>query len=128
RSVERTASAGGDWYGLAMPGPVSEALAAATRRLEARADELVAAMVDALHDIPEYAAIDDPIVWEEIRQHTAASVPLYFNILREGRLPRREGMKTGQYFAKRRVEQGISLSALRAAYVSGTRIEWGALL
>ena len=57
-----------------MPGPVSEGLAAATRRLEGRADELVAAMMDALRDIPEYAAIENPAVWEEVRQHTAANV------------------------------------------------------
>jgi sugar diacid utilization regulator len=112
-----------------MPGPVSEALAAATRRLEERADELVAVALDVLHEIPEYGAIDDPLIWEEIRQHQKTSVALYYNILREGRLPRLEGMKTGQYFAQRRAAQGVvSLPALRAAYVSGTRILWGALL
>src|SRR5687767_8842584 len=100
-SAERTRSRGDDPYRLLMPGPVSEALAAATRRLEERADELVAAMMEALLDIPEYAAIEDPVVWEEIRQHSAASVGLYFNILRDGRLPRVEGLKTGKYFAQR---------------------------
>lgn len=126
RSAQRPAAPGGDPYGLAMPGPVSEALAAATRRLEARVGELVAAMLDAIRGIAEYAAIDDPVIWEEVRQHAAASVTLFYNVLREGSPPR---TKVGQYFARRRVEQGVvSLAALRAAYVSGTRILWGALL
>ncbi len=126
--MQRTAPRGVP-FGLEMPGPVSEALAAATRRLEQRADELVAVALDVLHKIPEYDAIDDPAIWEEIRQHQTASVALYYNILREGRLPRLEGMKTGQYFAQRRAAQGVvSLPSLRAAYVSGTRILWGALL
>ena len=111
-----------------MPGPVSESLAAATHRLDERTDELVADMLDVMRRIPEYAAIEDPAIWDEIRQHTAASVALFYNVLREGRLARVERMKVAQYFAQRRVEQGVSLPALRAAYVSGTRILWGALL
>jgi sugar diacid utilization regulator len=124
--AERMAARRSDEYGLAMPGPVSEALADATRRLEARSDELVAAMLDAIRGIAEYAAIDDPVIWDEVREHAAASVTLFYNVLREGRPPR---TKVGQYFARRRVEQGVvSLAALRLAYVSGTRILWGALL
>jgi len=126
RVAVRDRSPGGDPFRVAMPGPVSEALAAATRRLEARSDELVAAMLDAIRGIAEYAAIDDPVIWEEVRQHAAASVTLFYNVLREGRPPT---TKVGQYFARRRVEQGVvSLPSLRAAYVSGTRILWGALL
>ncbi len=115
-----------DPFGLEMPGPVSEDLAAASRRLERRGDELLAHMLAAIREIPEYAAIDDPVIWEEVRQHAATSIPLFFNVFRDGRPPRTQ---VGQYFARRRVEQrAVSLPALREAYVRGTRILWGALL
>ena len=114
-----------DPFGLEMPGPVSERLAEVATRLEARSEELVGHMLEAIARIPEYAAIDDPTIWAEVREHAAASVTLFFEVFRKGRPPR---TKVGQYYARRRVEQrAISLPALRAAYVSGTRILWGAL-
>ena len=115
-----------DPFGIEMPGPVSERLAAVTKGLEARSEEIVGHVLDAVARIPEYAAIDDEAIWEDVRTHVAASVPLFFRVFLEGRPPR---TNLGQYYARRRVEQrAISLPALRAAFVSGTRVLWGALL
>lgn len=115
-----------DPTGLGMPGAVSEALEAASRRVELKREELLARMLAAIREIPEYGAIDDDAVWDEVVQHASASIELFYNIFRAGKPPR---TKVGQYYARRRGAQGVvSLPSLRAAYVSGTRILWTALL
>lgn len=110
-------------------GPVSERLAAATQRLEARGDELVRRILDAALGVPDYAAIEDPVIWDEVRQHTAASVPIYYEALRNGVMPSNRTMRVAHYSAKRRVEQGnVSLRALRTVYIVGMGILWRALM
>ena len=110
-------------------GPASDRFAEVVERLESRIGEVVDDILDAMHALPEYAAVDDPVIWDEIRQHTTGSVRLTWSALRGGRLPRESEMKTALFFAQRRAEQGVvSLRALHSAYVTGMRILWEALI
>jgi sugar diacid utilization regulator len=99
------------------------------RRLDDRRDDLVAAILEAMHALPEYSAIDDPMIWDEIRQHTLGSVRLSLSALRTGDLPGDDELETAVFFAHRRAEQGlVSLRALRSAYVKGVGILWDSLV
>lgn len=110
------------------PGPASRALTAAARRLMRRMDEFTERVIEEIRKIPEYAALGDSVVWNEIRELTPASIRLYYTTVIEGRMPREEELRTARYFTRRRVEQGISLRAVRSAYASGVRLLWGELV
>lgn len=127
--MRRAAAKADQPLGVATVDVASEALAAAIRNLDDNCDQLVESILVAMHAIPEYGAIDDPVLWDEIRQHTSGSVRLSLRALRKGELPRDGELGTAAFFAQRRAEQGlVSLRGLRSAYVTGLRILWEALI
>ncbi|MGH7822342.1 MAG: hypothetical protein ACREQ9_21475, partial [Candidatus Binatia bacterium] len=103
-------------------------LLAVGRKLVADTDRLVEKIVKMIHEIPEYRPIKDEALWGEVRQILRANIPVFFNAVIEGRIPKQEEVAAARFFARRRVHQGVSLRAHLTAYRNGMWILWEELV
>lgn len=78
--------------------------------------------------VPEYATIRDPALVNEILEMCAISPRIWYQALLSGRPPKADNLKPVEARARRRVHQGISLSALLHAYRAGFAVTWNVML
>ncbi|MGH7898482.1 MAG: PucR family transcriptional regulator [Candidatus Binatia bacterium] len=114
--------------GITPPAPASPRLLAVGRRLISETDRLVEKVVKMIRDIPEYRRLKDEAMWTEVRQILRANIPVFFNAVIEGRLPKDEEVAAARHFARRRVHQGISLRGHLTAYRNGMWMLWEELV
>lgn len=114
--------------GISRPAPASPQLLAIGRKLIGETERLVEKIIKMIHELPEYRRMKDEALWTEVRQILRANIPVFFNAVIEGRLPRDEEISAARYFARRRVHQGVSLRGHLTAYRNGMWILWGELV
>lgn len=113
---------------ISTPASASPQLLGIGRRLIGETDRLVEKMVKMIREIPEYRRVKDEALWTEVRQILRANIPVFFNAVIEGRLPKEEEISAARYFARRRVHQGLPLRGHLTAYRNGMWILWEELV
>jgi carbohydrate diacid regulator len=112
-----------------LPGQVQARLAEIASGQMAYAGLIAQKMIDTYSaEIPAYAAIDDPVLREDIKWVSAALVRIWLMILATGNTITDEQLAPIREGASRRVVQGIDLQSLLRAYRVGTRVMWRELL
>lgn len=109
----------------AMPTAARKALTVIAGTLEESSNEIARVMVAGyVEEIPEYAAITDQGLLEDVQAVSAALVRCWLRMLRTGDPADPELMEQIQEGARRRAAQGMDLSALLRAYRLGVRSMW----
>ena len=120
---------GRDRLDAELPRQVQTRLAEIASGQMAYAGLIAQKMVDTYSaEIPAYAAIDDPVLKEDIRWVSAALVRIWLTILATGNPISDDQLAPIRQGASRRVVQGIDLQSLLRAYRVGGRVMWRELL
>jgi sugar diacid utilization regulator len=114
--------------GISTPTSASPRLLGIGRRLVGETERLVEKIVKMIREIPEYRRVKDEALWTEVRQILRANIPVFFNAVIEGRIPRQEEVSAARYFARRRVHQGVPLRGHLTAYRNGMWLLWEELV
>mgnify|MGYP000318382951 CR=1 FL=1 len=110
-------------------GTISERLLTIIRELAAGVPEQATRVFEVIRRVvPEYGAIGDPALRNEIRDSNVANTRLWYEVLLSGMPPGPAQIKPIQASARRRVHQGISFAALMHAYRAGFLEVWNILL
>jgi hypothetical protein len=110
------------------PLPASKELRALGGTLKSDYEALVERITGMIRGMPEYQGLDDPALWNEIRQIVRVNVDLFYSVVIDGRLANDDEVSAARYFARRRAQQGIALRSHLNAYRNGLWILWGELV
>ncbi|MHB8688390.1 MAG: PucR family transcriptional regulator, partial [Candidatus Dormibacteraceae bacterium] len=98
-------------------------------RQQSRADEISGRIFASLREeIPEYGAINDDPLIQDVRSVSAAGVVLWLEQLRTGRVPREQDFEPVREGARRRARQGFDHYALLRAWRIAIRVMWTELI
>lgn len=114
--------------GAALPS-VSRRMAPEVRALSLRAEAIVQRVFATVREaVPEYAAIRDAAVVQEVESMIRVNVDIWFRALLGGQPPDAEVLRPVADFARRRFHQGIPLTALLHSFRVGCTVLWQAFL
>jgi transposase-like protein len=94
-----------------------------------RASDIARHMYAALTaEVPDYAAITDERLAEDVRSVSTAGVLLWLELVRSGRVPATDDLEPVREGARRRARQGFDHYALLRAWRIGIRVMWSELI
>ncbi len=115
-------------HGIGSPRAVRMLREIAERRAS-ECDRIAGAMFAAYRaEIPAYAAIEDPVLCDDVLSVSAAMVRAWLEVLSTGEAVSKERLTPMLEGSRRRAAQGIDLHSMLRAYRVGVRVMWRELV